>query len=747
MGGQSTTETFFELNIETAVLLPILWGAAALGAGRLALRPSAGSVRRRARLGLVLLGVGLIAVLARVLVAVGLAGHGWRLAADFTLTAAPTVAVPAAAVVALSFPRYWRLARLRLGSEPAGRRAAPRAAVRRSAAAAELVVPVQATAAGTVLNLVVTAHPPAAPYLPRLVIHLALLLAVAAGLWVRHRARAGRLGDPGYARPRWRLRILRGTAVLAATVVVVAALVAVAARSSRLPDRIAAAGHAGAMADGGSTGRDGAVAAGGPVAGGAGHRHRAGLPRSVTTLVTADSGTPDRRFTLAARRQPVTLASGETVQAWAFNGQLPGPQLRMRAGELVEVTLVNVDVPAGVTLHWHGLHLPNAEDGAAGLTQDAVLPGGSHTYRFRPSQVGTFWYHTHQDSAGGVFRGLFGAVVVEPAGGVPAGVIDEVVVAHAWDVGGRARTALNASTGTRRVPVAPGTQVRLRLVNADNCPRTFALRGTGFTVAAIDGVDLAGPTGLTGTDVRVVGGGRYDLVYTQPAGAVALTVVGDPNGLPATFGFTEGCGEDGEYGEDAGGARRARPAGPDLAVVLGPPDAPRPAKAVPGPVLDPAGYGTPAPTPFDAHSHFDRSFELVFGISIGFYDGHFAAKWTINNGSFPDVPPLVVNEGDLVKLTVANRSFDDHPFHLHGHHVLVLTRNGRPVTGSPWWTDSLNLAPGDTFEVAFRADNPGLWMLHCHNLDHVATGMMMHLAYSGITTPYEVGRATPNRSE
>ena len=82
----------------------------------------------------------------------------------------------------------------------------------------------------------------------------------------------------------------------------------------------------------------------------------------------------------------------------------------------------------------------------------------------------------------------------------------------------------------------------------------------------------------------------------------------------------------------------------------------------------------------------------------------------------------MVREGDLVKMTFANRSFMDHPMHLHGHHVLVLSRNGEPVSGSPWWADTLNVAPGETYEVAFRADNPGLWMDHCHNLAHGRPG-------------------------
>lgn len=111
------------------------------------------------------------------------------------------------------------------------------------------------------------------------------------------------------------------------------------------------------------------------------------------------------------------------------------------------------------------------------------------------------------------------------------------------------------------------------------------------------------------------------------------------------------------------------------------------------------------------------------------------------------MPTLTVREGDLVKVKIANRSHFDHPIHLHGHHVLVLSRNGKRVTGSPVWLDTVNVRVGEIWEVAFRADNPGIWMDHCHILDHAGLGMMLHVAYDNVTTPYRMGRATPNNPE
>src|SRR5690606_11802892 len=133
------------------------------------------------------------------------------------------------------------------------------------------------------------------------------------------------------------------------------------------------------------------------------------------------------------------------VEAWTYNGQIPGPELRFRQGELIEVRLVNEDITNGATIHWHGLDVPNAEDGVAGATQDAVMPGESHTYRFVAEQAGTFWYHSHQHSKEAVQRGLFGPLIVEPRDGQAAdadawnaagNTADFTVMTHLWDDAG-----------------------------------------------------------------------------------------------------------------------------------------------------------------------------------------------------------------------------------------------------------------------------------------------------------------------
>ncbi|MDG4790867.1 multicopper oxidase domain-containing protein [Micromonospora sp. WMMD1102] len=129
-------------------------------------------------------------------------------------------------------------------------------------------------------------------------------------------------------------------------------------------------------------------------------------------------------------------------------------------------------------------------------------------------------------------------------------------------------------------------------------------------------------------------------------------------------------------------------------------------------------------------SRFDRRYTLVLdrGLDLDGLVPRYAH--TVNGAAHPDIPPQVVRRDDVVRFTIVNRALVVHPWHLHGHHVLVLSGNGQPVTGSPLWLDSFAVLPGDVWEVAFRADNPGTWANHCHNLPHVDAGMTLHLTYS-----------------
>jgi FtsP/CotA-like multicopper oxidase with cupredoxin domain len=422
---------------------------------------------------------------------------------------------------------------------------------------------------------------------------------------------------------------------------------------------------------------------------------------SVASL-TGPTGKPDYKVTLTAEKDPVRLASGQELNAWTFNGSAPGPEIRVRRGQLVQVTLVNKDIGDGVTIHWHGLDVPNAEDGVAGVTQNAVEPGGRFVYRFRPEQVGTFWYHTHQDASGGVKQGLFGALVVEPKAPQPG--LDLALPVHTF----AGHTAIGTHDDLWRHAVKARTPVRLRLINTDSASARFRLAGMQADVVAIDGAEIPPARIPPGEEIEIGAGGRYDIAFPMPDGVASVSVVNS----------------------------RA-------ALALSPDGNGNPPATKSGSVFD-LGTRASGYTGY-AGAKFDRTFNLTISKKPGFLNGRPGLHWALNGKLYPRVPMFEVAKGDLVRINLNNDSGSVHPMHLHGHHFTVLTRDGKPVT--EWSTDTLLMLPHDRYSVAFRANNPGLWMLHCHNLDHAAGGLSMHLMYAGVTTPYRAGKSAHNDPE
>jgi FtsP/CotA-like multicopper oxidase with cupredoxin domain len=437
---------------------------------------------------------------------------------------------------------------------------------------------------------------------------------------------------------------------------------------------------------------------------GSGHHHGgASEARSIVDFQADSAGKADVRVDLVAAQENLTVG-GKSVAGYTLNGTSPGPTITAHQGELVEVHLRNASVPAGITLHWHGYDVPAAMDGVAGVTQDEVPVGAEFTYRFVAEQVGTYWYHSHQVANEQVIGGLFGTLVVLPKGAKPSSV---GVIATAHTYGGM--KTINGVAGDLRVPAKAGERVRVRVINTDNGSiETWA--SAPYKVLAIDGYDVNQPSDVVDRSVTLTGGGRADLEVTMPSDGTAVRVQ-----------VSKGT-----------------------AVILGNGDVTPPPQ--PAADLDLLTYGSPAAVGFDpakANRHFDYS----IGHRPGFVKGRPGLWWSINGHLYPNVPMYVVREGDIAIMRIENHSGEVHPMHLHGHHAVVLARNGVPATGSPWWIDSLNVRDKETYDIAFVANNPGVWMDHCHNLKHAADGMVAHLMYEGVTTPFRVGGAADNQPE
>ena len=437
---------------------------------------------------------------------------------------------------------------------------------------------------------------------------------------------------------------------------------------------------------------------------GVGHDHAGSSgTRSVVDFTADAARQADVRIDLVAA-QANLMIGGKSIAGYTLNGTSPGPTITARQGQLVEVHLRNASVPTGITLHWHGYDVSAAMDGVAGVTQDEVPVGGEFTYRFLADRIGTYWYHSHQVSNEQVMGGLFGALVVLPKGADRAG---DQVIATAHTYGGM--KTINGQATDLRVPATAGQRVRVRVINTDN-GSIEAWASVPYRVLAVDGYEVNQPGEVTDRSLTLTGGARADLQVTMPSDGTAVRVQ-----------VSKGT-----------------------AVILGDGDPPPPPQ--PAADLDLLSYGSPEPLGFDP-AKADRHFDYSVGYRPGFVKGMPGLWWSINGHLYPDVPMYVVREGDVVIMRIDNHSGDVHPMHLHGHHAVVLARNGVAATGSPWWLDSLNVRDNETFDIAFVADNPGVWMDHCHNLQHAADGMVAHLMYEGVSTPFRIGGAADNQPE
>jgi FtsP/CotA-like multicopper oxidase with cupredoxin domain len=416
-----------------------------------------------------------------------------------------------------------------------------------------------------------------------------------------------------------------------------------------------------------------------------------------------------REVTLTAAPAVVPLLDGRPLAVWAYNGQVPGPILRMRLGETLRATLVN-RLPQATTIHWHGVRVPNAMDGSPGVTQPPVAPGETFLYEFTPKDAGTFWFHPHLRASEQVERGLFGVLVVEDAEPLPYSR-DEVWVLDDWllDADGQIAAQFNTrhdlahdgrwgnvvtvnATRGLALAVKAGERIRLRLVNVAN-GRVFApdFAGLDAHVIAVDGMYAARPLDPAGYELAP--GNRLDVDLTIPSSLRGTRV-------PITDRFT------------------GRPI--PLAEIV---------------VADEVVETPRFPSPARAHVPEWRTAaasllraEYRLNARAG---GPFGIQWTINDEAFDHDAAhaadhgsgQVLAAGEFSRLRFTNESYRLHPMHVHGQFFKLLSRNGKPVD-EPHWRDTVLLHAQETVDVGMVPLDVGRWMLHCHVLEHAEAGMM-----------------------
>ncbi|MEU9094279.1 multicopper oxidase family protein [Streptomyces sp. NPDC048428] len=452
---------------------------------------------------------------------------------------------------------------------------------------------------------------------------------------------------------------------------------------------------------------------------------------------------PERKIALTATASRLDLGGGRTVSSWAYGDRLPGQEIRVTAGDTLALTLAN-HLPQATSLHWHGLALRNDMDGVPGLTQRAIGAGTDFTYRFAVPGPGTYWIHPH--SGVQLDRGLYAPLIVEDPkeplsydkewvvvlddwvdgvdGSTPDAVLQELTggnghSGHAMpgtpaaeeDGGGPSRMLMGATSEllggdagdvgypyylvNGRVPedpsaftARPGDRIRLRIINAggDTAFRV-ALGGHRMTVTHTDGF----PVRHTPADALLIGmGERYDVLVTAGDGVFPLTALAEGKKASTMALLRTGSG-----------------AAPGASV--------RP-KELDGELVT-AGRLAPDESVALSGRKPDRTVRMRLTGSMEAYDWAFDRKPYTADQRHP------VKAGERVRMEFRNATAMWHPIHLHGH-TFALAGGAAGAR-----KDTAVVLPRQTLTVDFDADNPGLWMLHCHNLYHAEAGMMTVLGY------------------
>ena len=214
-------------------------------------------------------------------------------------------------------------------------------------------------------------------------------------------------------------------------------------------------------------------------------------------------------YTLTARKIQWETAAGQSVTAFAYNDQVPGPQIRVKEGDKVRVVLKN-ELPESTVIHFHGLELPNAQDGVPFITQPPVKPGQSFTYEFVVPNAGSHMYHSHHNSASQVSLGLLGAFIVEPKNpvAIERADVDHVMIlndgAHGYTFNGKSFPA------TEPIVAKFGQKVRIRFMNEGMMIHPMHLHGMHMTVIAKDGWPQPAPWKCD--TLNIAPGERWDVI-------------------------------------------------------------------------------------------------------------------------------------------------------------------------------------------------------------------------------------------
>lgn len=472
-----------------------------------------------------------------------------------------------------------------------------------------------------------------------------------------------------------------------------------------------------------------------------------GLPEALESRVMELA--PGGLLQLEARPVAKDLA-GNRVRMFGFNGQIPGPLLKVKQGSRLPVEFTNrLDLPT--TVHWHGIRLENRFDGVPGLTQPPIRPGESYRYELRFPDAGLFWYHPHLREDMTQELGLYGAILVVPEGPPSLAPVDQEVVLFLDDIrtqrGGlepfsreQVRYTLSGRFGNRfllngatdyRLQARPGEVLRFYLINSANT-RTFSLSFEGARMKLV-GADaglygresfvpqvLLGPAERAVVDVLFEQAGTYRLLQTTPHGSTPLgtvAVAGPPADGRAAAGFFR-LQEHPDAELEALRAEAGR--APDVSLALAVEAFGMGGGLGPGMGMMGTAEGGLEPIEWEE----DPMMAMMNASST-----KANVRWLLRDRSTGRAGPDLlypVAAGEVRKIRLFNDPSSahpmQHPIHLHGQRFLVAARNG-VEEANPVWKDTALVPAGETVDILVRFSEPGDWLLHCHISEHLEAGM------------------------
>lgn len=474
-------------------------------------------------------------------------------------------------------------------------------------------------------------------------------------------------------------------------------------------------------------------------------------PRSTRTLADGDT------VALAVRAVRDTL-SGHAIVRYAYDGELPGPLLRVRQGSTVHLRVTNA-LPQPTTIHWHGLRLDQASDGVPGHPAPPLAPGATFVYTLRFPDVGTFWYHPHVREDVQQDLGLAGTIVVSPARG-PRPPREEVLIlddlladaAGPFPYGDEAPTqALMGRFGNRfltngregtRIALVAGAVIRLHLLNAASArPMNLSIPGARMKLVALDAGPVArerfvdnvvlAPAERAVVDVVAPRGGAYALVnrvrainhlaagFVSEDDTLAAFDAAPPSATSRTPDTFATLRTNAATARAIAATLAAAPAVPDHDLILT-----NRVRGLPFGLEQMMRLDTGYVHPVEWTSTMPMMDVLATGREATWIlrDAATGAENMAIDWRAPAGRPLRIrlrNDRHVLHAMA-------HPMHLHGARFLVVRRNGVAVAPIGW-KDTVLVPVGGSVEIIVDTTNPGSWMLHCHIAEHLESGMHMML--------------------